>query len=230
MSTPLLKRKRVEPPAISMINLNDDVLREIFKRLNPEDLLVIGRVCSKFRGIVEDGYKISNILTLYCDSTGLFLSTRSDAMISHYDASTCTALSYCDIFAALRIFGPHLISLGIDLTDLGFWSQSSIVLILTTIVNCCRSLEVLKLQKFRFSDDMILHLRSILARIFYLDMEECCFENNSNDESTLLAFRSKCNAFDIVKPKFDVFSTSFNPSDRAIESFLSNNPQLKPFV
>lgn len=52
------KRMRFEPPITTLLDLDDDVLRETFEKLDDYDLLTVANVCSNFRRNAQDVFSL----------------------------------------------------------------------------------------------------------------------------------------------------------------------------
>lgn len=150
----------VHAPTTTILDLCEDVLSEVFKKLDTPDLMAIGRVCSRFREFAKGGcYRLSDIHTVTGRHPVVWLYVPSSSLHLHRNRN---------IIHSLQTFGSHSISLEIDVKSVT--SPIREQLILETILNCCPELDSLKLTGFHFTDDMVPRLRSILPKILHLKM------------------------------------------------------------
>lgn len=208
-------------------DLNDDVLREVFKNINDFEMSAVADVCTTFGRTAE----------------ALFSSRFQQNSFSIYIPFTRKGESFDfrPLHSLLRRFGKSMQSLDISLNN----RNPVYCLRVMKMVDryCGEKLKELLLSSIGFTADLMPILRSLLSRIQTLRLEGCRFgeEFIGNEASEIFPFCSELRTLWIeypkhlnwpvrVKlPKLESFSVVLDEAitNKNIETILELNPQLK---
>lgn len=200
--------------AASPINkLNDDCLREVFKRLNIADLLSTADVCKRFREVAKDLIKPDKYVDLEMNST-----------IS---------------WPLLRLFGPEIESIKLNFN---YYSDYGTDCLLNRIAklgsNPNSNLTNISITEWEIERKFINRLKPIFSRITSLSIDEA-----AKNDKTVAEMLNVCTELKELKlssvyfgdisrikfPKLETLIISDIPQlrDHMMDHFLTSHPRLK---
>lgn len=210
-----------------ILDLNDDVLREVFWNINDLDIGAVADVCTTFRRIAEP----------------LFSSRFQQNSLSIHIPLTRTRETFDlrPLHSLLRRFGKSMKSL-----DIFFFNGNPVYCLrVMKMVDryCGDQLKELLLFNCGFTADLMPILRSMLSRIQTLRLEGCRFgeESIGNEASEIFSFCSELRtlwieypkhlnwAVRVKCPKLESFAVVLDRAitNKTIGRILELNPQLK---
>lgn len=142
-------------PTTTYLDLDDDVLRVIFRNLNARDLCSVAVLCAAFKRNAQEEFALR-----YNDLHFTF-HVPNDAS-SNYNLNMKT-LHVRQLASALRNFGPSLCGISINI-NLALRNQSQQIMEMV-IKYCGESLNELALTDIDFNADIVREMQSLLSRL-----------------------------------------------------------------
>lgn len=220
--------KRICIGSIKTIDeLNDHILREVFKHLSVIDLCAVADVCSIFKRNAKTEISLR------------FRTKGFETYVGNYSSGDCDkrGIRLRQLPSILRHFGPVLKSFEIGLeSSHKHYSQAVMELINHY---CSETLNELTLDGFEFAADFVLKLRPLLSQLQLLKFSDCCWKLNLDVPDSLVVcskleklFITFCYDFFPFRVHFTfpkLKSVTFGKLDignKAIENVLAVSPQL----
>lgn len=221
--------------ATTILDVNDDCLREIFEKLNDSDLITVANVCSNFRWNAQHVFSLryAQKYFCFCIDEAEFLTQRPHPTQLHL------------LYSTLRNFGPLINSLQIEL-NFGYPDSGISQKIMKLIVqHCSETLNEMRLLAITFNANVIPVLRPLLKRLKSLDFFCCHFDTESNASKIFflcsqLKTLSITNITNTSRLSLNLPIRFANPTlksfkiehcgkftNKTIKKFLKKNPQLE---
>lgn len=235
-----LKRKCVRPTT-SYLDLNDDVLREIFRNLDADDLCAVADLCSSFKRNAQAEFaQRYKDLRFDTDQHAADYVYDADNISNRCNSANTIRFQLKRMALILRNFGLSLTSLDIDLPlELRKRNQSQHVIEMVSIY-CGESLKELKLSNLEFSVETVRIMQPLLSGVQVLKLSCIWFDKNAA-ASEMLSFCSDLRTLEFsAMPPMNTNTLAVFPRDfviileladaltvYVIQSFVENTPLIE---